>query len=355
MHATTLVLPMVFLIACTAAGPPEKRASAPTCDPVVGRDFGPGGQIVFHADPGGDSELHLTDQQRAEPTLLTDSVRGHPFGQWSPDGSRVAFLSGSSGTGTLYIVDADGSNERSLTSIEIVGFSWAPDGTRLVVDAAADGGIYVVDADGSDEKRISPHGYGSRWSPDCRRIVFFSDHEGDHEIYVMDVNGGHETRLTEDPGADLSPVWSPDGRLVAFVSDRDGDFEVHVMNADGTNVAQLTTNRRHDEHLEWSPDARRILYVSYLDGADPQQLGIGNAEVFSVGLEGSSAVNLSKHPAWDGDASWSPDGTMIVFTRRDGPGEIFVMRADGSDQVWLPGLRERFVNDCCADWQPTPN
>src|SRR5947209_5406518 len=71
------------------------------------------------------------------------------------------------------------------------------------------------------------------------KIAFASDRDGNLEIYIMDVDGGGQTRLTENPGEDYSPAWSPDGKHLAFVSTRDGDAEIYSMNADGTAQTRL--------------------------------------------------------------------------------------------------------------------
>src|SRR6185503_1221019 len=60
------------------------------------------------------------------------------------------------------------------------------------------------------------------------KIAFASDRDGNLEVYVMDVDGGGQTRLTENPGEDYSPAWSPDGSRLAFVSTRDGNAEIYV-------------------------------------------------------------------------------------------------------------------------------
>jgi len=61
------------------------------------------------------------------------------------------------------------------------------------------------------------------WSPDGSKIAFMSDRDGgDIEIYVMNADGSHQTRLTNSPGRDAHPSWSPDGKNIYFQSPRDG-------------------------------------------------------------------------------------------------------------------------------------
>ena len=110
---------------------------------------------------------------------------------------------------------------------------------------------------------------------------------------------------------------------------------------------RLTEDPAPDEAFAWDPSGDLIAYVSYRHGAKPEDIGIGDAEIFVVDVRTGETTNLSRNPAWDGDPDWSPDGTRIVFTRRTDHGEIYVMRSDGSEQERLPGSargpRERLL------------
>ena len=73
------------------------------------------------------------------------------------------------------------------------------------------------------------------WSPDSKHIAFTSNRDGNLEIYVMDVDGGNQQRLTNSGDVHIhnwEPSWSPDGRRIAFTSNRDGNSKIYVMNAD---------------------------------------------------------------------------------------------------------------------------
>src|SRR5688500_14146475 len=74
----------------------------------------------------------------------------------------------------------------------------------------------------------APTGGSPSWSPDGAKIVFYSERDGNSEIYVMNADGSRPTRLTRHPANDGSPSFSPDGTKIAFDTDRDGNFEIYV-------------------------------------------------------------------------------------------------------------------------------
>ena len=89
------------------------------------------------------------------------------------------------------------------------------------------------------------------WSPSGQKIVFVSTRDGNKEIYVMDPDGEHQLRLTNNKRDDNYPAWSPDGQQIVFVSRRDGNFEIYVMNSDGRNQTRLTNNPATDSEPAW--------------------------------------------------------------------------------------------------------
>lgn len=211
-----------------------------------------------------------------------------------------------------------------------------------------------MDVSGSVSGKARPLGVSGAapsWSPDGGRIAYFADDGGDLNIYTVAADGTDVERLTQDRAPDYSPEWSPDGRHIVFVSERDGDQDIYVMNADGSDQIDLSADPWPDDFPAWSPDGHLITYVAYLDGADPLTIGDGNAEIFIVSEDGSNHRDVSRNPAWDGDPSWSPDGSLIAFTRRTDHAEVHVMRSDGGAERQLRGTRGG-ANDCCPAWQP---
>jgi TolB protein len=162
----------------------------------------------------------------------------------------------------------------------------------------------------------------TRLSPEPR-IAFASHRDGNWEIYVMDADGTHQTRLTTRPEQDRFPLWSPDRSKLAFGSQVGSFWELWVMNADGTNARAVASHIAAKGGRAWSPDGSRVALSATVDG---------DLEILSVRMDGTAPLNLTKAAGEDRDPTWSPDGRFIAFSStRGGQAAVYIMRADGSD------------------------
>ena len=87
------------------------------------------------------------------------------------------------------------------------------------------------------------------------------------EIYIMNVDGTNQVRLTNNESLEYKPFWSDDGTKIAFTSERDGNAEIYIMNSDGTKQTRLTNTFDIDEWAtSWSSDGSKIAFESDRDG-----------------------------------------------------------------------------------------
>jgi Tol biopolymer transport system component len=185
---------------------------------------------------------------------------------FSPDGTKLAFVGGKSGTYDLYVVPVDGSANASLVSENVASESrpsWSPDGTRIAFGAARDGAetdVFVVDVDGTNERQLTDDPASDSepaWSPDGTRIAFYSDRaDGDQhgdQVWIMQADGSGSTRLTDESYGAYQPSWSRDGSRIAFVRNAPAHSEIYLMNPDGTHVQPLTkrVGSKADEGPTW--------------------------------------------------------------------------------------------------------
>jgi len=159
---------------------------------------------------------------------------------------------------------------------------------------------------------------------DQTRIAFISSREGEPAMYVMNVDGSAQRRLSPPGGADIALAWSPDGLRIAFISYRGGKSALHVMRSNGAQAIKLSEARAHVRPT-WSPDGNKIAFTSDHEGS---------ADIYVIAeLNEHTMRRLTSEPSNESDPSWSPDGAHIAFTSdRDGTHEIYVMNASGSQQ-----------------------
>ena len=156
-------------------------------------------------------------------------------------GNQIVFGRDSAGVGTIYRVNLDGTGLTRLTS----GGDAAPSPTGDFIIYRRGVDIYLWDLRRGGEKRLTntPTRYKSVGgvSPDGRRIVFTRIDPGRREqIFLMNIDGTHTTRVSRGDFYDFLPRWSPDGKRIAFTSSRDGTNGVYTMRADGSDVRDVS-------------------------------------------------------------------------------------------------------------------
>ncbi len=300
MRRTILLLSVAVLVLASCGGGAEETERSPAATHA-------GTLLFMAAELGGPRDIFVIDTDGTGRARLT-SGPGSPGAPdqgsapaWSPDGTKIVWTAAAaSGEGTVWVMNADGSQQVDLTQGSIGGPwpSWSPDGTQIALSNAPGlrFRIYVMDTDGTDARRVtsgprSADDFFASWAPDGR--IFFlrvlnrqsTGYSGDvfavntdgsglvrlthgwhlggyglspdgtklavhdtqqHRILILPVDasgGAPVTLLDTDFGLDcIMPAWSPDGeRLALAVSDWDTSYgsEVRIVNADGSGLTTV--------------------------------------------------------------------------------------------------------------------
>jgi len=183
-------------------------------------------QIAFSSNRAGYWQVFVARADGTATYPITSDGVNRLSPVWSPDYKAMAYSAKRENNWDIYVMPAPGSDgqgakpeqERRLTSAEGNDLSpvYSPDGRRIAFESNRDGNteIYVMNADGSNQRNVSNFpgaaDHGPVWSPDGRQIMFYSNRAGNWDIFVMSVDGQNVVNLTNTPDVDeQEPFWRP--------------------------------------------------------------------------------------------------------------------------------------------------
>ena len=270
---------------------------------------------------------------------------------WSGDGKSLLMISTETGkcpqaywydplTKAKKLASSGQGSVRSAAPL-VKAKSWVYDSTQdsgdgcaptMLGSVPAEFNIFMNNDKGKVQRLSSATGYDAEIdvSTTEKLIVYTSQASGDIEVWTMEWDGMNKRQLTKSPGFDGDPNVSNDGRRIVFRSSRARTLEaqkvvkdelafgranmspseIYVMNLKGLDEKQITSFGCSILHPAWTPDNRRIVFSSNMPTCK------GNSyEMFMINLDGSGLVQLTKGSKFAGEASFSPDGRTVAFTK----------------------------------------
>jgi Tol biopolymer transport system component len=172
----------------------------------------------------------------------------------------------------------------------------------------------------------------AQFSPDGKKIVFYSARSGNHAIWVCDRDGLNPVELVSLDGANIgSPRWSPDSQWIAFDGAKAGDSDIYVISADGGPVRQLTARTSSNIRPSWSRDGRWIYFGSNRSG---------DWQIWKAPAQGGEASQVTKKGG--AEAFESLDGKSVYYAGRSSAGIWKVPVTGGHETHVLDQARGSF-------------
>jgi len=252
---------------------------------------------------------------------------------WSPDGAKIAFTSYRNGGEDIWVMDADGKNPRQLTTDSKGDWSpaWSPDGKQIAFtsDRTGSNQIWIMNTDGSSPRPLTvaapmPETWNRdpSFSPDGTKLIFTSNRSGKDENWIMDIMTGEVWRHSDGMAEHWHPSFSPDGDKVLFSSNMTGEWGLWLSNLEGKQLTRMVPDKRFDNNpaASWSPDGSQIVFRT------------AEANLWLMESDGTKAIPLTLDGKVDGwRSSWSPDGRKVAYTAS--------RSEDGNSDIWVITLK----------------
>lgn len=323
---------------------------------------GEGALIVYRVSrPGEYDQICVGDPANQSSFCLTDNTHGNNLNpRWSPDRKTIAFNSDRTGFFEIYLMNADGSDQRQLTELQspglFPGLMWDTNGEQILI-AAAEGAhqtTYLVSLEGDLCMLLAQSDSGVETNPSCissddRFLLDLFDGTAINVFSISQESSELQQLTTADEGGFGGSQLSPDGEYVAllkidsFSDESINNPQLYLMKSDGTELHHVADLHIPTPMFGWSPDSTQVAYTAYNEGDQRVSINI-------IGIHDSAPQQITDGTTSVSFGDWSPDGQQIVFSRLPdafSDWQLVVMNPDGTDQQVIAECGRK---ECNPDW-----
>jgi dipeptidyl aminopeptidase/acylaminoacyl peptidase len=280
--------------------------------------------VLFDRSGRPYSQIWIRNLVTQESRRLGDETQATSGPTWSPDGKRLAYLSGEGEKLRLTVAQADGSRPTSLADVTrsnspLPGqgndLAWSPDSNQIAFISSIPGPETA--AASGDPMVITRYLY----KPTAREgMTRFNDNRR-LQIFVVDLASQRVRRLTQETYDDHSIDWSPDGKEIVFVSNREPNsdeffnYDVFAFKVSDGSVRRLTATENNEYAPRWSPDGKAIVYSATRRGLTDRETTMEDTHVWMMNRDGGNRREIgSVIDNRQGHPQWAPDGSAVYFT-----------------------------------------